>query len=114
MSNLDGLTIVSGVSEQQLNRRQLVDYRSQRTDCLNWLLHFGKNPVHVEGYAFETVRARANRMDIFYRWVWEQEGRYVSDVTHDHADEYMKFLAYKDTSNVDKANHQKAVKKTDP
>ena len=110
MSELDELTLVTEPAKQQLNQRQLVDYRSQRTDCLQWLLHFGKNPDKVEGYAFETVRARASRMDMFYRWVWDQEERYVADVTHDHADEYMKYLAYRDTSNVDKANHQKAVK----
>lgn len=110
MSRIDELTLISGPSEDCLNERQLVDYRSQRIDCLEWLLRFGKDPKQVEGYAFETVRARANRMDMFYRWVWDQEDRYVADVTHDHADAYMKHQAYRDTSNVDKANHQKAVK----
>lgn len=110
MSELEEITLVTQPSKEQLNERQLVDYKCQRTDCLQWLLHFGKNPEQAEGYAFETVRARASRMDMFYRWVWEQEGGYVADVTHDQADEYMKYVAYRDTSNVDKANHQKAVK----
>lgn len=110
MGELEDLTLITGPSENQLNQRQLVDYKAQRTDCLQWLLQFGKTPDKVEGYAFETVRARANRMDMFYRWVWEQEGRYVADVTHEHADAYMQHLAYRDTSNADKANHQKAVK----
>lgn len=110
MSDLEDLTLVTEPTEEQLNKRQRIDYESQRSDCLRWLLHFGKNPEHADGYAYETVRARASRMDMFYRWVWEHEDRYVADVTHDHADEYMKHLAYRDTSNVDKANHQKAVK----
>lgn len=75
MSELDELTLVTQPAKKYLNQRQLVDYKSQRTDCLQWLLHFGKNPDKVEGYAFETVRARASRMDMFYRWVWDQEKR---------------------------------------
>jgi len=109
MSELDGIKLVTAPSTEYLNDRQLSDYRSQRTACLRWLLRFGKDPDHVEGYAFETVRARASRMDMFYRWVWETESQYVASPTHDHADEYMKALAYRDTSNADKSNHQKAV-----
>ncbi|WP_117363674.1 tyrosine-type recombinase/integrase [Natrarchaeobaculum sulfurireducens] len=109
MTDLDEITLVTGPSEATLNERQLVDYRSQRRDCLRWLLHFGKDPDHAEGYAFETVRARASRMDMFYRWVWETEDRYVSTPDHRHADAYLKDLAYRNTSNADKSNHQKAV-----
>ncbi|WP_251328495.1 hypothetical protein [Haloplanus pelagicus] len=56
MTDLDGITVVTEPSEESLNERQLSDYRSQREDCLKWLLTFGKNPDKVEGYAFETVR----------------------------------------------------------
>jgi hypothetical protein len=72
----DGLPVVPGPSEEVLNPRQLQDYRSQREDCFTWLLTFGKNPDKAEGCAFETVSNRGSRMDQFYRWVWEQEGRY--------------------------------------
>jgi hypothetical protein len=109
MTDLDGITVVTEPSEESLNERQLSDYRSQREDCLKWLLTFGKNPDMVEGYAFETVHARAYRMDMFYRWVWEQEGRYVADVTHEHADAWMQELAYQEKSNAHKDNCQKAV-----
>lgn len=109
MSELADITLVTEPSAQSLNKRQEVDYRAQREACLSWLLQFGKSPDQAEGYAFETVRNRASRMDMFYRWVWENEGRYVATPTRGHADAYMKSLAYRDTSNVDKANHQKAV-----
>ncbi|MDS0474687.1 hypothetical protein NDO75_06790 [Natrinema sp. 1APR25-10V2] len=102
MSDLDGITLVTGPAEEYLNERQLTDYRTQRANCLRWLLHFGKDPEHVEGYAFETVRARSSRMDMFYRWIWNTEDRYVAAPTHEHADAYMKELAYRDTSNADK------------
>jgi len=108
-NELTDITIITKPTKSQLNERQRIDYRSQREACLKWLLHFGKDPQQVDGYAFATVQARANRMDMFYRWVWQQKQRYVTDLTHEHADAYMKALAYRDTSNVDKSNHQKAV-----
>ncbi|ELY95118.1 XerC/D-like integrase [Natrialba hulunbeirensis JCM 10989] len=109
MTDLDGISVVTEPCEELLNERQLSDYRSQREDCLKWLLTFGKNPDKVNGYAFETVRARAYRMDMFYRWVWEQEGRYLADVSHEHADGWMEELAYQDKSTAHKDNCQKAV-----
>lgn len=92
MSELDEITLVTAPAIDLLNERQLTDYRGQRADCLRWLLHFGKDPDHVEGYAFETVRARANRMDRFYRCVWKTEDQYVAAPTHDHADAYMESI----------------------
>jgi len=47
---------------------------------------------------------------MFYRFVWEKEGGYTLSITHEHADEYMKELAYGDSSQDNKANHMKAVK----
>lgn len=110
MTDLDGITVVLGPSEEFLNDRQLVDYRSHREACLQWLLTFGKDPDEVDGYARSTVNTRASRMDIFYRWVWEDEGRYVADVTHDHADAFLQHLAYEDRSNADRSNYLKALR----
>lgn len=103
MPDLDDVTVVTGPPAEQLNERQLLDDRSQREACLEWLLPFGKDPDQVEGYAVETVRARAGRMDMFYRWVWDREDRYVAAVTHDHGDASLQHQAYRDTSNADKA-----------
>lgn len=109
-SMLDDLPVVTEPSEDYLNPRQLSDYRNHREDCLTWLLTFGKNPDSAEGYAFQTVKARAYRMDLFYRWVWQQEDGYTVNVTHDHADGWMRHLAQQDKSNVHKSNCQKAIK----
>ncbi len=35
-------------------------------------------PKKGEGYAFETVKPRAHRMDAFYRFVWESNGGYTT------------------------------------
>lgn len=109
MVDLEDVRVVTEPSAVFLNQRQLLDYRSQREECLEWLLVFGKKPEKAEGYAFETVRQRAYRMDQFYRWVWEQEDGYVTKVTHDHADAWLHHLARRDYSNVHKSNCQKAV-----
>lgn len=108
-TSLNEVTIVPEPSEERLNQRQLVDYRSEREQCLDWLLTFGKNPDKAEGYAVSTVSARAHRMDQFYRWVWDQEDRYTANVTHDHADAWLKHLARRDQSNAHKSNCRKAA-----
>lgn len=105
----DKLRVVTEPSKEWLNERQLVDYRQQRENCLEWLLTFGKNPDRVEGYAEATVVNRGARMDRFYRWVWELEGRYTADITHEHADAFMKHQAQRETSNADKDNYLKSV-----
>lgn len=63
------ITLVPNNTEELLNERQYLDYRSEREHCLDWLLTFGKEPEKAEGYAKTTVSNRAYRMDQFYRWV---------------------------------------------
>jgi site-specific recombinase XerD len=109
MVDLDGITLVTEPSAEYLNQRQRLDYESVRKDCLSWLLVFGLKPKKGEGYAYQTVKARAYRMDAFYRHVWETTGGYTADVTHEHADAWMRELAEQDKTNAHKANCQKAV-----
>ncbi len=109
MTDLEGLTIIPEPSKEVLNKRQLVDYRSQREDCLEWLLALGKKPEEAEGYAFSTVDNRAYRMDMFYRWVWQQENGYTADIIHKHADEWLRYLARLEKSNAHKDNCRKAL-----
>lgn len=78
MNPLEDIAVVPEPSEKLLNQRQPFDYRTERENCLEWLLAFGKDPERAEGYAMGTVSNRASRMDQFYRWVWEQEDGYTS------------------------------------
>lgn len=110
VEGLDEVTIVTEPSEEFLSDRQVADYRSEREACIRWLLAFGKNPDKVEGYATTTVSNRAHRMDYFYRWVWDEEGGYTTQITHQHADEWMQDLAYGDYSDAHRDCCQKAVK----
>lgn len=109
MSQINDITLVTQPSEQMLNKRQLLDYRSHRKNCLEWLLAVGKNPDTADGYAFQTVSNRAYRMDLFYRWVWKQEDQYTTSVTHEHADDWLYHLARLDKSNAHKDNCRKAL-----
>ncbi|GAB3680496.1 hypothetical protein GCM10028857_03290 [Salinarchaeum chitinilyticum] len=106
----DDVTVVSEPAEEFLNQKQLLDYRSEREDCLSWLLAFGKAPEKGEGYAVGTVNPRASRMDQFYRWVWRSEDGYTAHLDTDHADDWMRHLAQEDSSSTHKTNCQKAVK----
>lgn len=106
----DEVPVVTDVAEQYLNPKQLLDYRSERKECLSWLLTLGKKPEKGQGYALGTVKPRAYRMDQFYRWVWDQENGYTANITTSHADAWMKHLAQEDYSSTHKTNCQKAVK----
>jgi site-specific recombinase XerD len=110
MVELTEITLIPDPSRKILNPRELVDYEAHRKECLSWLLAIGKNPPQADGYALSTVKTRAYRMDMFYRWVWSENKGYTTSVTIGHADGWMKDLAYGDTSNVHKNNCRKAVK----
>jgi hypothetical protein len=77
MTDLDDIRIVPGPTAERLNPRQQEDYRSGRKDCLTWLLSVGKTPKKGVGYAKGTIKPRSNRMDQFYRWVWENYDGYT-------------------------------------
>lgn len=108
-NTVDGITLVTEPAAASLNERQLVDYRAQRRDCLEWLLALGKAPEKGKGYARGTVKPRSHRMDMFYRWLWDRKDGYTADIRPDHADAWMRALATEETSRAHKANCQKAV-----
>ena len=109
MSDLGEFPVVTEKAESYLNERQLLDYRAEREDCLEWLLTFGKKPNEVVGYAPGTVKPRCYRMDRFYRYVWDHEEGYTVNLSHDHADSWMDHLARRDVSATDKRNCMKSL-----
>ena len=111
MSDVSDLPLVTKPSESYLNQRQLLEYRSEREECLRWLLAFGKNPDKDEGYSETTIDQLTHQFGSFYRWVWEQERQYTTKVTPDHADAYMKEIAYGDTTNGHKSTVMKCLKR---
>jgi integrase len=107
---VDGITILSDPAKDALNRKQQLDYREHRRKLVRWCRNIGKDPEKAKGYADDTVRVRVGHIDRFYRFAWDHEDGYTTAVTHDHAEAYMKELAYSDKSETAKANYQKALK----
>lgn len=107
---LEDIVIIPEASETQLNQRQLEDYRDHRTSLIKWLRHLGKDPEKAEGYAYDTARQRAYKIDQFYRWLWAHEDGYTLHATPAHTDAYTKDLVYEDHSTTHKAAVQKAIK----
>jgi len=49
-------------------------------------------------------------MDKFYRFIWEYEGGYTANITHEHANAWMTHLAQQNVSPAHKCNCQKSLK----
>lgn len=111
MSLPDDVPLVINPDREYLNARQLEDYRQHRENVLEWLYAKGKNPDRQEGYSHTVTRNMAYRVSKIYRWLWERKGRYTTNLSHDHADAYIRELAGKDWKNSNKAQYVKALKR---
>ncbi len=104
-----GIVLLTDEARQYLNPREEIAYQEHRRELAEWLLNLGKNPDKAEGYSFSTAKNTMNRLDLFYRWVWQQEERFIQDMTTGHADAWMKDLAKQDLKESTKCHYQKAV-----
>ncbi|ERJ07076.1 Tyrosine recombinase XerC protein [Halorhabdus tiamatea SARL4B] len=104
------VTLVPDPSHDCLNQRQRTDYKEFRRELAQWLLGFGKDPDHAEGYAGSTVRRRMHDIDVFYRWVWDERDGYTLSIDTDALDDYCRSLVYSDHSDAHKSNAQKSLK----
>ena len=107
----DGIPLIPEPSRARLDERHQMDYQEHRRDLIDWLLVFGKDPEKAEGYAQRTVLNTAQRLDLFYRWVWQERESYTTDIDHGNADAYMRQLARKDESDYSRNNTQSAIKR---
>ena len=92
-NKFDGIILVTDKAKEYLNPRQEVTYREHRRELAEWMLALGSNPEKADGYSYSTAETRMNRLDLFYRFIWDREGRYIQDLTTDHANQYMRHLA---------------------
>lgn len=84
--------------EDYLNSRQRIAYREHRRKYIDWLANEGQDPDAFEGYAYDTYYSYANLTCLFHRFVWNSEGRFTLNLTHEHAKDY---LRKKKTSDTD-------------
>jgi integrase len=108
---IEGIKIIPEPSRAVLSERQQIDYADHRETLIEWLLVFGKNPTKAEGYAKATSKNTVERLDAFYRWVWTEFDGYTTDISHRHADAYMKEIARRDEGNYSRNNTQSALKR---
>ena len=108
-NKVDGIVLVPNGSQEYLNPRQEVTYREHRRELAEWMLGLGKNPEKAEGYSHSTAKNKMDRIDRFYRFVWDREGRYIQEMTVDYADAWMRHLAKEEMKESTKCHYQKAV-----
>ncbi|MFC4246272.1 site-specific integrase [Natribaculum luteum] len=113
MKDYNEPTILTNPTKKMLNAREQKLYRKHREKLIRWLANCGKDLDKFEGYSGRTVKMTADRLDMFYRWVWQnQTNGFTIDITHDHADAYVDYLRkYKDSSTSDKKKHVMCVKR---
>ena len=108
-NRVQGIVLLTDEARQYLNPREEIAYQEHRRELAEWMLNLGKNPKKAEGYSYSTAKSRMNKLDLFYRWVWEQENRFIQDMTTDHADAWMRSLAKQDLKESTKCHYQKTV-----
>jgi len=62
------------------------DYHDFKKEVLSWLATYGKNPEKGEGLAESTLQSTHYKLEIVFRWLWEDEDAYTTALTPDHAD----------------------------
>ena len=103
------IVLVTEEAEPYLNPRQRIAYKEHRKELAEWMLHIGKNPGKAEGYSPTTAKNRMNKLDLFYRWVWNDNQRYIQDIKTSHADDWMEWLARQDYKESTKCHYQKCA-----
>lgn len=107
--DLSRYKIVPGPDADRLTEAQLAEYRDFREAFVAWLHVEGKDPDRVEGYAPKSVQNTAYRTSKFMRFVWDIEGEYTLQLSHDHADAYLDALAYANASGAHGEKERKAL-----
>ena len=106
---VEGIPTATQKTIRRLDEKRLLDYREHRAKYINWLLELGKKPKHFEGYSQSSARTRADKHDQFCRWVWGESQGYTLSITHEHADKYLKHIAFRDLKPSSRPTYQKAV-----
>lgn len=111
MDRVGKAPVVTDPVRARLSERQLVDYTDYKERLLKWLTHVGKDPETATGYAPATVRQVSYKTDQLYRWLWNRNGEYTTDLNPEDADAYLKSLIYSDQeySTGHKASTQKCL-----
>lgn len=105
-----GLVLLSDEARQYLDPREEIAYKEFRLEIAKWLLNLGENPAKAEGYSHSHAKSTMYRLDLFYRYIWDQKQRFIQTLTPEHADSWMRHLAKRDLKESTKCSYQKAVR----
>lgn len=101
--------IVPGPDADRLSTTEFKRYRAFRLAFIGWLHRRGKDPSAGVGYAPKTVENTAYRTSKFMRYVWDLEGTFTLELTHEHADRYLDDLAAAGVSGTHGDQERKAL-----
>jgi site-specific recombinase XerD len=93
------------------NPKKLVLWKRHKEEFIKWALTMGKNPLNFTGYAHDTVEVTNYNVSAFFRWVWNENGGYTTNVSHEQADEFMVALAFNGESQSYRAKFEKSLKR---
>ena len=108
-NKVQGIILLTGEASKLLNPREEIAYKEHRRELAEWMLNLGKDPSKAEGYSYSTAKNRMNKLDLFYRWVWNEEQRFIQDLGIEHAEAWMRDLAKRDLKESTKCHYQKSV-----
>jgi integrase len=88
------------------------DYRDFKHELLSWLANYGKNPEKGEGLADTTLKSTHYKLETVFRWLWDYEERYTTELTPAEADRFIRILNMSD-SMIDSSvlHHLKVIKR---
>jgi integrase len=92
--------LVSGRSREDLEAyglNMVDDYHDFKKEVLSWLATYGKHPEKGQGLAESTLQSTHYKLEIVFRWLWEDEDAYTTDFTPDHADRFIRLLNRSDS-----------------
>jgi len=89
--------IAEATEEELANFGELVadDYLQFKNEFLEWLLLEGKDTYRYEGYSEQTVQTTHYKVEEAYRWIWNERGEYVKQISIEDATELIDYLARK-------------------
>jgi len=90
----------------------LGDYRDFKQEVLTWLANYGKNPKKGEGLADSTLKSTHYKLETVFRWLWDYDQQYSTDLTPAKAERFIHLLNMSD-GMIDSSvlHHVKVVKR---
>jgi len=97
---------------EQFGVNMLGDYRDFKQEVLTLLATYGKNPGKGEGLAGTTLKSTHYKLETIFRWLWDYEERYKTELTPAEADRFIRVLNMSD-SMIDSSvlHHIKVIKR---